>query len=153
MKLTQGLQGRKIYYTWWHTKALKIIIRVGADYLRRFLQGSKSYSVVVSHKSQSTVVLLMQRNEIHQGPVSICPGQSHTETWCCDTERLTETWPWQWPLHGDREREATGNCALDGDFLGGNWGNHSTISVEPSYSWTGFLPLSDLLLVKHCQRT
>lgn len=128
MKLTQGLQEWKTYYTWWDTKALKIIRRVGADCLRRFLQGSKSYSVVVAHKSQDTAVLLMQRNEIHQGPVGICPGQSHSGPWWCDTEHLTETWPWQWPLHGDREREATGNCALDGDFLGGNWGNHYYLS-------------------------
>lgn len=121
------------------TKALKIIRRVGPDSLAGFLHSSKSYGVVVADKSQATAALLMQRKEIHQGPVSICPGQNHVETWCCDTKCLTETWPWQWPLHGVREREATGNCALDRDFLGGNWGNHSTILVESSYSWMGFL--------------
>lgn len=121
------------------TKAPKIIRRVGPESPAGFQQSSKSYSVVVSDKSQTTAALLMQRNEDRQGPVSICLGQNHAEMWCCDTERLTETWPWQWPLHGVREREATGNCALEGDFLGGNWGNQSTILVEPSYSWIGFL--------------
>lgn len=118
-------------------KVLKIIRRVGPDSLAGFLQSSKSYEVVVSDKSQATAALLMQRAEVYQGPVG--PGQNHMEMWCCDTKCLTETWPWQWPLHGVRDREATGNCALEGDFLGGNWGNHSTILVEPSYSWPGFL--------------
>ena len=82
------------------TKALKIIRRVGPDSPAGFLQSSKSYGMVVSDKSQATAALLMQRTEVHQGPVSICPGQNHVEMWCCDTECLTETWPWQWPLHG-----------------------------------------------------
>lgn len=53
-----------------------------------------------SDKSQATAVLLMQRKELHQGPVRICPGQICAETGLSDrdwTLAMTSAGCWREP--------------------------------------------------------
>lgn len=135
-KFTQGLQGGKKYYLKRQispiktTKALKIITWVGSDSLAGLLQSSRSGDLI-NHKALLCCWGIEKSIRDQSEPIQDRFVLSH--------DCLTQTGPWQWPLQAVEEREAARNCALDGDFLGGNWRNHSADLWEPSCSCMGFL--------------
>lgn len=100
MKLTQALQGWKKYYLKRQIpqsrpqKPLKLSHELVQTLWQDLCRAAGS------DKSQATAVLLMQRKEIHQGPVITCPGQICAETGLSDrdwTLAMTPAGCWREP--------------------------------------------------------